>query len=80
MPIFEFRCLECGAVFEKIAVKSDDTIEMHCPECNCESFERVLSKTSHVMAKCAGEKPQLTTKSCGSGYSCSTLDVPGPTK
>ena len=80
MPIFEFRCLECGNLFEKIAVKSDDTMEMQCPECKCESFERVLSKTSHVMAKGAGEKPTLTTKSCGSGSSCYTLDVPGPTK
>jgi len=80
MPIFEFRCLECGNLFEKILVKSGDTMEMRCPECKCESFERVLSKTSHVMAKGAGEKPQLTTKSCGSGNSCYTLDVPGPTK
>jgi hypothetical protein len=61
-------------------VKSGDTIEMHCPECKCVSFERVLSKTSHVMTKGAGEKPTLTTKSCGSGNSCYTLDVPGPTK
>ena len=80
MPIFEFRCLECGAFFEKIFVNSDDALEMQCPECKSESFERVLSKTSHVMAKGAGERPTLTSKSCGPGNSCYTLDVPGPTK
>ena len=80
MPIFEFRCLECGNIFEKIAVKSNDTLDMQCPECKSESLERVLSKTSHVMARGAGEKPTLTTKSCGSGNSCYTLNVPGPTK
>jgi putative FmdB family regulatory protein len=80
MPIFEFRCLECGNLFEKIVVKSDETMEMVCPQCRCESIERVLSRTSHVMAKGAGERPTLTTKSCGSGNSCYTLDVPGPTK
>jgi putative FmdB family regulatory protein len=80
MPIFEFRCVDCGNVFEKILFKSDESVEMACPECKSESLERVVSRTSHVMARGAGEKPTITTRSCGSEGSCMTLDIPGPTK
>ena len=80
MPIFEFRCVDCGNVFEKILFKSDESVEMACPECKSDSLERVVSRTSHVMARGAGEQPRITTRSCGSGGSCMSLDVPGPTK
>jgi putative FmdB family regulatory protein len=80
MPIFEFRCAECGNVFERIFLNSDEELEMQCPECKSQSFERVVSRTNHVMARGAGEKPKLTTRSCASGGSCMTLDIPGPTK
>jgi putative FmdB family regulatory protein len=80
MPIFEFRCMKCGNVFEKIFLKSDENVEMECPECKSPSLERVVSRTNHVMARGSGEKPKLTTRSCASGSSCMTLDIPGPTK
>jgi putative FmdB family regulatory protein len=80
MPIFEFRCMKCGNVFEKIFLKSEENVEMTCPECKSQSLERVVSRTTHVMARGAGEKPKLTTRSCASGSSCMTLDIPGPTK
>ena len=80
MPIFEFRCMKCGNVFEKIFLKSDESVEMECPECKAQTLERVVSRTNHVMARGAGEKPKLTTRSCASGSSCMTLDIPGPTK
>ena len=28
MPIFEFRCLECGSIFEKLFMSSDEKAEM----------------------------------------------------
>jgi len=80
MPIFEFRCMQCGNVCEKILVKSDEKVEMKCPECKSEHLERVVSRTSHVMARGSGEQPKITARSCGSGGSCLSLDIPGPTK
>jgi putative FmdB family regulatory protein len=80
MPIFEFRCMKCGNVFEKIFLKSEENVELECSECRSQSLERVVSRTSHVMARGAGEKPKLTTRSCASGSSCVTLDIPGPTR
>ena len=38
MPIFEFRCLECGHVFEKLFMSSDDEVILECPECHAGSL------------------------------------------
>ena len=83
MPIFEFRCLECTNLFEKIFLSSDEKADIECPECRSVSFERVVSKTSYVMGMgtgSGGSKPTITSKSCSSGNSCMSLDIPGPTK
>jgi putative FmdB family regulatory protein len=81
MPIFEFRCLECSNLFEKIFLSSDEKADIECPECRSVSFERVVSKTSYVMGMGTdGSKPKITSKSCSSGSSCMSIDIPGPTK
>ena len=81
MPIFEFRCLECGDVFEKLFVNSDEFIDLVCPTCQSQSCERVVSKTNYAMGVGPGGKqPKITTKSCGPSNQCTTLDLPGPSK
>jgi len=78
MPIFEFRCLKCGQLFEKLFLNPNDKVEqIECPTCKSSSFERVISKTNYVMGR-SGKKPALTTKSCSPGTNCMTLDIPGP--
>ena len=81
MPIFEFRCLECGSIFEKLFMSSDEKAEIDCPDCGCESFERVVSRANHALGSgSGGAKTQINTRSCGSGNTCMTMDIPGPTK
>ena len=81
MPIFEFRCLDCGNLFEKLVVKSDEQMDLVCPACKCRACERVVSRTNYVMgAGPGGKQPKITTKSCGPSNQCMTLDLPGPTK
>ena len=81
MPIFEFRCLECGEIFEKLFMSSNEQWEMECPGCAGRSLERVVSRTSHVMSPGpAGNRPKITTKSCAPGSQCTTFDLPGYTK
>nr|HID58785.1 zinc ribbon domain-containing protein [Desulfobacterales bacterium] len=81
MPIFEFRCLECGNIFEKLLTSSNEKAEMECPECRSTTFERVISRTNYVMGSGpGGKKPTLTSRSCSPGSSCMTLDIPGPTR
>ena len=81
MPIFEFRCAECGHVFEEIFKRADEEVALSCPECRCDSIERVVSRTSYVMGVGPGGKtPKVTSKSCGSGNQCFSLDLPGHSK
>ncbi len=81
MPIFEFRCLECGEIFEKLFMNPDEKVDLECPECTGKSCERVVSRTSHVMAVGPGANaPKVTTKSCAPGNQCTTIDLPGYTK
>ncbi len=52
MPIFEFRCLECGKLFEKLFLNPNEKIEqIECPACKSSSFERVISRTNYVMGR-----------------------------
>ena len=81
MPIFEFRCLECGNLFEKLFLNSDEKTDMACPECQSRSFERVVGRTSYVIgAGRGGKQPKITTKSCSPSSQCTTLELPGPAK
>ena len=80
MPIYEFRCAECGAVQEFIVSASDSEkqLEMACKACDATKLERVLSRVSYTMGGSKGAQPTVTNKNCGSGNTCSTIDFPGP--
>ena len=81
MPIFEFRCLECGDLFEKLFKTSDEKVDLVCPECQSTSLERVVSRTNYAVGvKSAGKQPKITTKSCSPSNQCTTLELPGLTK
>ncbi|OQX17802.1 MAG: FmdB family transcriptional regulator [Desulfobacteraceae bacterium IS3] len=77
MPIYEFRCLKCNEVFEKLVMKNDE-VELRCPKCKSEDFERVLSNTNYSMGS-GGVKSEVNsqTRTCSSG-SCTTYNIPGP--
>jgi putative FmdB family regulatory protein len=83
MPIFEFKCLKCEEFFELLVIGSDDKNDMHCPKCESEDFERVLSTTNYAMTGGSGGAPSADkstsaqTRTCSSG-SCTTYNIPGP--
>ena len=80
MPIYEFRCLKCNECFELLVINRNDPVQMCCPKCNSEEFERVLSVSNHsISGGSGGQGPQAQTRSCPSG-SCTTLDLPGPSR
>lgn len=82
MPIYEFRCVECGHVQEILVFNSSDSVEMKCAQCRGEILDRIMSTTSYAMGSSSGENtsPSVTTKSCGPGKSCTTLQLPGHTR
>lgn len=78
MPIYEFRCSKCRNLFEKLIINSKEKIEIKCPKCNSEEFERVMSAANYAMGSGKGsKKPRIATKSCSPGNSCSTIELPG---
>jgi putative FmdB family regulatory protein len=82
MPIFEFRCLECGNMFERLFIGSDEKVDLSCPGCQSAHLERVVSRTNHsIGVGPGGNQPRITEKSCGGGSNrCMTLDLPGPAR
>lgn len=79
MPIFEFKCSKCEDLFEMLVMKKDEDVEMQCPKCGSEEFERVISSTNYVFGGGSGAKTGVASQSrkC-SGGSCTTYDIPGP--
>jgi len=80
MPIYEFLCRECKNIFELLAIKESDLIEMKCPTCDSDHLERVLSKITVTSGGNSGKKrTSVENRSCSSG-ACSTITLPGHTK
>jgi putative FmdB family regulatory protein len=79
MPIYEFRCLACNECFEILVLGRKDEVEMRCPKCRSEDFERVMSRTGYAMGPGATKDspgPRTQTRSCSQG-SCTTWEIPG---
>lgn len=47
MPIYEFRCTACGAVFDKMMKISDPTPV--CAECGHTEVQKLVSTTSFIL-------------------------------
>jgi putative FmdB family regulatory protein len=64
MPMFEYRCSECGTEFEELVVNADDFVE--CPRCHSAKSEKLLS----VFAAGAGSGSSQTAAACGRAGGC----------
>ncbi len=43
MPIYEYRCTDCGAEFPRLQSMNATSEGVSCPKCGSESVERKLS-------------------------------------
>ncbi|MBP9021132.1 MAG: zinc ribbon domain-containing protein [Syntrophobacterales bacterium] len=43
MPIYEFKCKNCGRVFEVLFRTRQEQLKVLCPDCRSEKAERVMS-------------------------------------
>jgi putative FmdB family regulatory protein len=43
MPIYEYRCQDCGVKFEKLVRTNSDRIELICPNCGSKQAEKLFS-------------------------------------
>jgi len=63
MPIYEFRCEDCGARFEKLCFSPRDEREITCPRCRSHRVRKELSS----FACGFGNAGSFGFGSCGSG-------------
>jgi|WetSurMetagenome_2_1015567.scaffolds.fasta_scaffold370153_2 putative FmdB family regulatory protein len=64
MPMFEYRCTECGTAFEELVVNADDFVQ--CPKCHSEKAEKLLS----VFAAGASSVSPEPSAACGRPGGC----------
>jgi putative FmdB family regulatory protein len=75
MPIYDYRCRECGRVSEIFLRSWND--EPRCPHCDSESIKK-LPSASYTMkigrggggTTCCGSKERCETPPCSSGDVC----------
>jgi putative FmdB family regulatory protein len=70
MPLYEYRCGDCGRRFEEL-VFGDPIIE--CPDCRSRSVQKLLS----VFAVSNGESRRSSTADAGACGSCGDPRGPG---
>ncbi len=66
MPIYEYRCPDCGTQFEEIR-SSRDTSDVECPTCGAKKAERLLS--GFAVGGGSGSSKSSGGSSCGSSGS-----------
>ena len=43
MPIYEFRCNECGEEFEKFVISASQVSQVKCPKCGSDKVVKKIS-------------------------------------
>ena len=68
MPIYEYRCIECGEISEYLtSIRSSEKIQ--CPKCRSEKLEKIISR-SNILNKTSSPVPGKT--GCGREERCET--------
>ncbi len=66
MPIYEYKCPDCGHAFDAIQKMSDDPIKV-CPSCGAGQVKKLISATSFVLKGSGWYKDHYGLKKGGDG-------------
>jgi putative FmdB family regulatory protein len=67
MPIYEYQCKDCGNKFSRLQNVGATGEGVHCPKCEAENVERVLSAFASTSGSPDVACPSAS--SCSSGFS-----------
>jgi len=73
MPIYEYKCQDCGTKFEKL-VRGSEGSELECPSCGQKHLEQELSTFA---AHSGGTSRGSDAPMCPSGGPCSNPGMCG---
>ena len=76
MPIYEYRCEDCGSRFEKLVRRSAESSELVCPSCGEKHLKQEFSTFSAHAGNGAGKEPMMGGGGCPAGM-CRTPDFCG---
>ena len=65
MPLYDFKCDDCGSKFERLVRREADVAAVNCPSCQSRQVSRELSLPA---APVASATPLPTA--CGTGPPC----------
>jgi putative FmdB family regulatory protein len=74
MPIYEYRCEDCGTKFEKLVRRTAEAGAMECPSCGKSHLQQELSVFA---AHANGGTKRSAGPACPSGGPCRMPDVCG---
>jgi len=44
MPIYEYQCLSCKSIFQRLMLKKDEMEIISCPKCESSELKRLISR------------------------------------
>jgi putative FmdB family regulatory protein len=47
MPIYEYQCRSCGAVFQTLIMKAKEERSLKCPRCDASRPKRIISRVAY---------------------------------
>jgi putative FmdB family regulatory protein len=75
MPIYEYRCLECGETSEMLLRSGNESIE--CPSCGSKNLEKLFSASYNIRMgasmpgrTCCGRTERCETPPCFPDNTC----------
>lgn len=79
MPIYEYECKKCGAVFEEI-VSSYTNKTLPCPKCKSKETQKLMSRVGGIAMGKLSSGPACSTgaacpgsHTCGAGSCCAGM-------
>jgi len=76
MPIYEYRCEDCGTKFEKLVRRSNGAPEIECPSCGQKHLKQELSTfAAHANGLNSPEPPKPS--SCPNAGQCANAGMCG---
>jgi putative FmdB family regulatory protein len=65
MPIFEYKCNDCGKKFDILHKSSANLEEVICPDCQSKNSKKLLSSFSASVGSSGFDAPSCATGNCG---------------
>ena len=72
MPIFEYKCNDCGEISEKLVGVVQETVALECDSCGSAGLTKVFSQMSFSMKRepapcktCPGHEPSAACEAAG---------------